>query len=220
MDLSLRNYYLQELGITQWVLRKPKSLTKSVSEALPSLDALQKQVSECQKCALSQSRTHTVFARGHAKARLFIIGEAPGFHEDQQGRPFVGKAGHLLDRMITSIGFLPEDVYIANVIKCRPPENRDPKDEEIKRCSEYLRAQIKAVQPSCILALGRFAGHFVTQTQQSLAEMRKRVHTFEGIQTWISYHPAYLLRNPKDKKKAYEDLRKVQEALSSPSQTA
>lgn len=135
-----------------------------------------------------------------------IIGEAPGFYEDKQGLPFVGKAGSLLNQMLQSIEIVEEDVYIANVLKCRPPNNRDPQLDEIAQCSSYLSRQIELIQPHLILALGRFAGQFLLNKPLPLKQLRNTLHHYNNIPFMVSYHPAYLLRNPADKKKAYLDL--------------
>jgi uracil-DNA glycosylase len=206
MSENLQHYYLQQMGIEPWVLRE-----KSADQT--SLAKLSAEVSTCTRCPLSQTRTQTVFARGNPNAKLMIIGEAPGFYEDKQGLPFVGKAGGLLNRMLKSIGFSEDDVYIANVIKCRPPNNRDPMPEEIGQCCDYLAQQIKIVAPKLILAVGRFAGQFLLKGTYPLSKMRGKVHEYQGTAVLVSYHPAYLLRNPKDKKNAYKDLMSVKQFL-------
>jgi uracil-DNA glycosylase family 4 len=201
-----KQYYLQQMGIDSWVERQtPKT---------PSLAELEKIVSVCTKCPLHQSRQKTVFARGNPQATLMIIGEAPGFNEDKQGLPFVGKAGLLLNNMLDSIGLSEQDVYIVNVIKCRPPDNRPPKNDEITQCSPYLTTQITQVSPSLLLALGRFAGQFVANELLPLKQLRQKSYTYQTIPCVISYHPAYLLRNPVDKKLAYHDLLVVRRKLN------
>ncbi len=183
-------------------------------DVLQQLTSLAHEVAGCTRCPLHQTRTHTVFARGNPKARLMLIGEAPGFYEDQQAKPFVGKAGLLLNRMLASIDLTEEDYYIANVLKCRPPNNRDPQLTEIAACSSYLSAQIHFIQPQLILALGRFAGQFLMQQPLPLGQLRQKVHHYQEIPFMVTYHPAYLLRNPKDKEKAYIDFLKVKGRLA------
>ena len=156
MSEALRQYYLQQIGIQTWVSRT-SSAEKSDLQQLAAV------VASCTRCPLHQTRTQTVFARGNPNARLMVVGEAPGYHEDKQGLPFVGKAGGLLNKMLNSIGFNAEDVYVANVLKCRPPENRDPVAEEIQQCAGYLAQQIALVQPALILAVGRFAAQNLLQ---------------------------------------------------------
>lgn len=203
----LSNYYLQTMGIDQWSIRRVK---RSGEEALL---ILAQEVSACTRCSLHKTRTQTVFSRGSPQAKLMIIGEAPGYYEDQQGKPFVGKAGYLLNQMLHSIGMTETDVYIANVLKCRPPNNRDPAAEEIIKCADYLTRQIGLLAPQLILALGRFAGQFLLNKPLSLNQLRKSVHRYNNTPFIVSYHPAYLLRNPADKKKAYADLIAVKKFL-------
>ena len=202
----MQHYYLQKMGITPWVLRQNP-------QAQASLQRLAKEVETCIRCPLHQTRTHTVFARGNPQAALMIIGEAPGYYEDQQGQPFVGAAGGLLNQMIACVGLNQDQVYIANVLKCRPPNNRDPQSDEIAHCSSYLTQQIAIVQPKLILALGRFAGQYLLNTTQSLAHLRTRAQQYQNIPVIVSYHPAYLLRNPADKKKAYQDWLRAKEMM-------
>lgn len=204
----MRQYYLQQMGIEPWVLRETKVNKKNLSD-------LAREVSTCERCPLHETRKQTVFARGNSNARLMIIGEAPGFYEDQQGQPFVGKAGGLLNKMLSSVGLSEEDVYIANVLKCRPPNNRDPNAEEINQCCDYLAQQIDLVAPKIMLAVGRFAGQFLLKATLPLNKMRKKLHEYNGTPVLVSYHPAYLLRNPVDKKNAYSDLMLVKQLLGS-----
>ncbi len=206
MPVNLKHYYLQQMGIEPWVLR-------TVDHEKKNLDLLAAEVSACLRCSLHKTRTQTVFARGNSKAKLMIIGEAPGFYEDKQGLPFVGKAGALLNKMLASIGLTSDDVYIANVLKCRPPSNRDPAPEEINHCSGYLSQQIQMVRPQLILAVGRFAGQFLLKATFPLNKMRNQLHNYQGTPVLVSYHPAYLLRNPADKKNAYKDLLDVKQLL-------
>lgn len=210
MPNHLHTYYLQQMGVEIWELRKKPPAFEQCS-----LEELAQQVSSCKRCPLHQSRTHTVFARGNPHAKLMVIGEAPGFYEDQQGKPFVGKAGTLLNRMLASIDLSENEIYIANVLKCRPPENRDPTPEEIEQCSGHLVKQIQAVQPQLILAVGRFSGQFLLQDSAlTLASMRGKIHYYLDTPVIVSYHPAYLLRKPEDKKKAYEDLLFLRKAIT------
>jgi len=180
-------------------------------------DALQTSVASCQACGLCQSRTRTVFGTGDPQARWMVVGEAPGEHEDLQGEPFVGQAGQLLDNMLKAMRLHrgatgPHGVFITNVLKCRPPSNRNPTPQEVLQCEPFLRQQVALVQPQVILALGRFAAQSLLQ--QSLPEvatlplgkLRGQVHHYQGVPVVVSYHPAYLLRAPEDKAKAWADL--------------
>lgn len=170
-------------------------------------EQLEQAVANCQNCQLCHTRTQTVFGRGNPQARWMLIGEAPGEQEDRQGQPFVGKAGQLLDNMLAAAGLDREnDVYIANVLKCRPPGNRNPNPDEILACSSYLQQQIRHVQPTLILALGRFAVQTLLQTEQSIGKLRGQLHQYQGIPLIATYHPAYLLRNLPDKAKAWQDM--------------
>ncbi len=176
---------------------------------------LEKAVAECRLCDLHQSRTQTVFGSGNPNADLLIVGEAPGAEEDRQGLPFVGRAGQLLTEMLIAIGLTRDQVYIANTLKCRPPNNRDPLPEEVRRCEPYLVRQVELIQPKLILALGRIAAHNILKTADSLARLRTREHRFgsSSIPVYVSYHPAYLLRSPGEKRKAWDDLKKVRALL-------
>jgi len=170
------------------------------------LAGLEKMVAGCTKCGLHETRTNTVFGEGSPSARLVFIGEAPGRDEDMQGIPFVGRAGKLLDRMIAAIGFTREEIFIANILKCRPPNNRDPKEDEVTACGKYLARQIELIDPVVICALGRVAGQNLLGTRAPLRVLREGIHHYNGIRVVVTYHPAALLRNPNWKKAAWEDL--------------
>jgi DNA polymerase len=164
-------------------------------------------VRECRLCGLCETRTQTVFGVGDRQARLMVVGEAPGAEEDRQGEPFVGRAGLLLNSMLRAAGFERGQVYIANVLKCRPPHNRDPSGEETERCLPYLRRQIELVAPSVILCVGRIAAQRLLGTEMPLARLRGRVHDLDGVPVVVTYHPAYLLRSPGEKRKSWDDLK-------------
>lgn len=184
--------------------------------------ALQSAVADCRACGLCDSRTQTVFGAGSTQAPWLVVGEAPGEAEDRQGQPFVGPAGQLLDAMLAAIGrsrhagadasakadAQKQPVYIANVLKCRPPQNRNPRPEEVARCEPYLRRQVELLRPRLILilALGRFAVQSLLQTDEPIGRLRGRVHRYQGVPVIVTYHPAYLLRNPAEKAKAWQDL--------------
>lgn len=179
------------------------------------LGGLARVVADCQACALAAGRTHTVFGVGDPSARLMIVGEGPGAEEDRQGEPFVGRAGRLLNAMLRAMGLDREAVYIANIVKCRPPNNRDPRPEEVAACSRFLRRQIELVRPGIIVAVGRVAAQNLLGSTETLGRMRGRehVHAATGTPVVVTYHPAYLLRTPADKWKAWEDLRRVMRLL-------
>lgn len=170
------------------------------------LEFLSREVSHCTACTLSGSRTQTVFGAGNPQADVLFVGEAPGMNEDKQGLPFVGRAGQLLSTMLQAIGLSRESVFICNVLKCRPPQNRDPSEQEVAACTPHLVKQIEAIQPRVIVALGRHAAHYLLKTDTPLGRLRNQWHQYQACDLLVTYHPAYLLRNPTDKRKAWEDL--------------
>lgn len=177
-------------------------------EATLDWEPLRAMVAACTRCSLHATRTQTVFGVGNRSAKWMFIGEAPGADEDRQGEPFVGRAGQLLTSMLKAMGFARDDVYIANVLKCRPPGNRDPKPEEAGQCRGYLERQIELVEPTLIVAVGRIAAQNLLATDTALARLRGKVHSLGG-RGWplvVTYHPAYLLRSPGEKRKAWQDL--------------
>ncbi len=210
----------QQLAATESV--SPLVNKKQTKDLPPAADvsqldwpALQYTVQACTACELHQARTQTVFGTGNAHADWLIVGEAPGAEEDRQGEPFVGSAGQLLNAMLLAIGLTRQHVYIANILKCRPPGNRDPKPEEAAQCSVYLQRQIELIQPKLILAVGRVAAQRLLETQSNLSRLRQKVHWLEPqqIPVIVTYHPAYLLRSPTEKRKAWEDLLFAQNEL-------
>lgn len=168
---------------------------------------LRSAVASCTACVLHESRTQTVFGVGDQQAQWLVIGEAPGVDEDSQGEPFVGRAGKLLNNMLQAVGLKREQAYIANILKCRPPDNRDPRPEEIAQCEGYLQQQVALIQPKVILAVGRVAAHNLLKSNETLGNMRGSLHRYGNIPVVVTYHPAYLLRKPRDKGKAWDDLR-------------
>ncbi|MBI5487776.1 MAG: uracil-DNA glycosylase [Deltaproteobacteria bacterium] len=182
------------------------------AEALRALD--EGQVKGCTKCRLSQARTQTVFGVGHPCARVMFVGEGPGAEEDRRGEPFVGRAGALLDRIIAAMNLRRADVYIANTVKCRPPENRTPYPDEMEACAPYLRTQLETVCPQVLVALGRPAAQCLLGVNSSLGELRGRFHRHRGIPVMVTYHPAYLLRNPDAKKATWDDVKLVMRFLA------
>ena len=178
------------------------------------LDELEAIVTACVKCRLSKSRTQVVYGVGNPNADLMFIGEAPGRDEDIQGEPFVGRAGQLLTDIIKAMKLTRDDVYIANVIKCRPPENRNPEPEELDTCRPYIRRQVEIIQPKVIVTLGRFALQSLTEKAFAISAARGQWLDFNGIKVMPTYHPAYLLRNPAAKKEVWADMKKVMEALA------
>jgi uracil-DNA glycosylase len=209
--MSRRAAVLAEMGIAPiWKLKG-----KGTGSAVPGSESsspigwipLKAAVSGCTKCGLHQTRTQTVFGVGDENADWMLIGEAPGAEEDRLGDPFVGQAGKLLDNMLAAIGLTRrKNVYIANVLKCRPPGNRNPTPEEVAQCSPHLLQQIELIKPKLIVAMGRFAAQTLLETGASIASLRGRLHRYAGVPLIVTYHPAYLLRTLEDKAKAWEDL--------------
>jgi uracil-DNA glycosylase len=224
--MDLRSRYLDALGIEQWAARVPAAAPESkpgpaaaarpaqtplAANAAPTASddwtALQAEVAGCTRCPLHAGRTQTVFGVGDRNAQWMVIGEAPGAEEDARGEPFVGRAGQLLDAMLLAIGLPREQVYIANILKCRPPNNRDPQPDEVACCLPYLTRQITRVQPRVLLAVGRIAAQNLLGTDTPIGKLRGQVHRFGDTPLVVTYHPAYLLRSPGEKRKAWDDLK-------------
>jgi uracil-DNA glycosylase len=178
-----------------------------------ALAAISDLIGDCQRCRLSQGRNKIVFADGDANAQLMFVGEGPGADEDAQGLPFVGRAGQLLNNMIAAMGLKREQVYIANIVKCRPPQNRKPEPDEAHSCMPFLERQIEVVRPRVLVALGATAATYLLGMRGSIGSMRGRIHDYRGIQTVVTYHPAFLLRDPAQKKEAWKDLQMALSAL-------
>ncbi len=208
-----RSSVLGALGVTAYVPRgRPAGAQLAVQPAVAGpggMDwtALAEAVRECTLCGLCATRTQTVFGTGDVRARLMVIGEAPGAEEDRQGEPFVGRAGQLLNSMLRAAGFERGQVYIANVLKCRPPNNRDPANEETDRCLPYLLRQIELVDPAVILCVGRIAAQRLLERDEPLARLRGHIHRLGRTPVVVTYHPAYLLRSPTEKRKSWDDLK-------------
>ena len=220
MDNALRLQYLEAMGIQVWASRvslqkeqlpssemtSNNAEPESTASANDNWDELQAEVINCTNCSLCTTRTQTVFGSGNKQAKWMLVGEAPGQHEDEQGQPFVGKAGLLLTEMLRSIGLSREEVFITNILKCRPPNNRDPNAEEVESCKKYLLRQQKLIQPKIILAVGRIAAQTLLNTDEAISRLRGKVHTFNTTPVVVVYHPAYLLRSLSEKRKAWQDL--------------
>ncbi|MGQ4808082.1 hypothetical protein NKDENANG_01449 [Candidatus Entotheonellaceae bacterium PAL068K] len=213
----VRNYlrYLQRLGVAELPLQ---NLAKQQEQAAPPcaarrLHLLAEAVRDCRKCRLHQGRTHVVFGTGNPVADLVFVGEAPGQEEDEQGEPFVGRAGQLLTRIIEAMGLTRDQVYILNVIKCRPPHNRNPRPDEVAACRSILDAQLACLQPRVVCALGTFAAQALLQTDEKISRLRGRFHRLGDIPVMPTYHPAYLLRHPQGKRAVWEDMQHIQRVL-------
>ena len=216
---NIKNYLSQQIEIygDDFGLEKEVLTTKTESDSrLPDLDEFYNSIKNCQLCPLGQTRQNLVFGSGDKRADIMLIGEAPGADEDRIGEPFVGKAGQLLDKILNAIQLSRKDVYIANILKCRPPENRDPLPYEITECELLLHQQIKIIQPKLILVLGRIAAQTLLKTTQPLNRLRGKVHDYNNIKLIVTYHPAALLRYPQYKVQTWEDvklLRKLYDEL-------
>ncbi|MBI5051000.1 MAG: uracil-DNA glycosylase [Nitrospirae bacterium] len=178
-----------------------------------ALSALRREIGDCQRCRLSKGRTNIVFGEGNPEAELMFIGEGPGRDEDLQARPFVGDAGKLLTRLIEKMGFKREQVYIANIVKCRPPMNRDPEEDEMNACMPFVEEQIRMINPKIIMCLGRIAAQSLLNTKVPISRLRGTFYDYKNIPVMPTFHPAYLLRNPKDKNLTWDDAKKVLEIL-------
>lgn len=229
---------LQLMGVDVWVPRQSggesaasdldardnQSVDSDADIPVPTdtWDALQAAVARCERCGLHQSRTQTVFGVGNPNADLLVIGEAPGAEEDKRGEPFVGRAGKLLDSMLHAIGLSRSQVFIANILKCRPPNNRDPRPEEVAACQSYLAQQIASIEPKLILAVGRIAAQNLLNVTTPIGKMRGQRYAYgeTDIPVLVTYHPAYLLRSPKEKRKAWQDLKQVMAALNTAAETS
>jgi DNA polymerase len=234
MNPVLRQEYLAALGLQTWVARAaPRDVVAPSDTGIPrdteipreageareagvDWPELQARVAACTRCTLCKSRTQTVFGVGSQTAEWLIVGEAPGAEEDARGEPFVGRAGQLLNSMLRAIGLAREHVYIANVLKCRPPGNRDPTSAEAAECLPYLEQQIALLKPKVMLAVGRIAAQNLLRTDLTLGRLRQQMHRFgvSQVPLVVTYHPAYLLRTPADKRKAWEDLKFAREVCA------
>ena len=243
MNSQLRREYLDALGLKSWTLRGKPGLAGAPAPAITAAaiaeppmrgaatrvrevsatreagadwDELRARVAACTRCSLSSTRTQTVFGVGNPHADWLIVGEAPGAEEDRRGEPFVGRAGQLLNSMLHAIGLAREQVYIANVLKCRPPGNRDPNPAEAAECLPYLERQIALLKPKIMLAVGRIAAQNLLRTDKTLGALRQQVHRFglSDVPLVVTYHPAYLLRTPTEKRKAWEDLKFARDVVS------
>jgi DNA polymerase len=235
MSTPLRKEYLAAIGLESWVLRSPPTAAAPAVQAPDTAPQpadrepdrepmsgresgfdwgdLQQRVAACTRCGLAATRTQTVFGVGNRSAEWLVVGEAPGAEEDQRGEPFVGRAGQLLNAMLRAIGLAREQVYIANMLKCRPPNNRDPLVGEVTECAPYLERQVALLKPKIMLVVGRIAAQNLLQTTVPLGRLRLKVHAYgpSRVPLVVTYHPAYLLRTPLDKRKAWDDLKFARE---------
>jgi DNA polymerase len=211
LKIAQQNFFVHLCQIAQdFAIKAPLSPRHNTEK---NLSLLAERVTRCRQCRLAGHRQRTVFGVGNVHAQLMLVGEGPGAEEDRQGEPFVGPAGMLLNRMLLAMGLKREEVYIANIVKCRPPQNRAPETEEIAACFSYLQQQIEWIQPKIILLLGRVAAQTVLSTNTPISRLRGRFFSYQGILTMATFHPAYLLREPASKRLAWEDLQQVMERM-------
>ncbi len=211
-ELGEHELYLETLTAEQAlaILRTPASAGRVGSAALP---VLQQEAAGCIRCRLHEGRRTVVFGEGNPNADVMVVGEAPGQEEDRTGRPFVGPAGKLLDLLLLSAGFARADVYICNVLKCRPPNNRNPLPDEVEQCSSFLQGQIDAIAPRALIAVGKFAAQALLQSEESIGRLRGQIHAYRGTPLIVSYHPAYLLRSPQATRAAWRDFQLLRQVL-------
>jgi DNA polymerase len=212
-DIKSHLEYLKGLGIADLIFSSDKGDGGSITN-ISTLEEIRTELGNCHRCKLYRTRRTIVFGEGNEKARLMLIGEGPGNDEDVQGRPFVGKAGQLLTKILQAIEIEREEVYIANIIKCRPPQNRNPEPDEIENCYPFLLKQIQAIRPRIICALGTFSAQTLLKTDVKITALRGKIYDFSGIQLFPTYHPAYLLRNPEKKREVWEDMKQIAKALA------
>ncbi len=214
---DLRNYltYMKRLGFEGLSLSSDSLKILDQWDGRPiveTLDMIKEDLGDCRRCKLCNGRKHIVFGAGDPQARLVLVGEGPGYEEDIQGVPFVGRAGQLLTKILEAVKLTRDDVYICNIIKCRPPKNRNPERDEIASCLPFVQRQIRAIRPKFICALGTFAAQTLLQTKTPISRLRGEFHPYEDILLLPTYHPAYLLRNPNKKRDVWEDVQKLQVA--------
>ena len=190
-----------------------EGLLASTPSNAETLDSIRLDIGDCQRCKLAPTRTNIVFGSGNPHAELVFVGEAPGFDEDQQGLPFVGRAGQLLTKIIESIGLKREDAYICNVLKCRPPDNRNPEPDEVAACNPFLRRQLAAIRPKVVCCLGTFAAQNVLQIAAPISKLRGKFFDMDGMRVIATFHPAYLLRSPEKKREVWEDMKQIRAEL-------
>jgi uracil-DNA glycosylase len=211
-DLGVHELYLEGLSAGEALGLAAGAGVAAVAGGT-DLASLGAEAAGCQKCRLSASRTQVVFGRGSGQAELVVVGEAPGGEEDRRGEPFVGPAGKLLDLLLLSAGFDRDSVYICNVLKCRPPNNRDPRPDEVAQCTPYLHGQLEAIAPRALLAVGKFSAQTLAGSEESIGRLRGQVHSYRGIPVVATYHPAYLLRSPHATRKTWQDLQLLRQVM-------
>jgi uracil-DNA glycosylase family 4 len=213
-SLSVEAVYSQGCALSS--LRSADRLDAQIAplpDHAAELESVRTELGDCQRCKLAPKRTNLVFGSGNPNAELVFVGEAPGYDEDQQGLPFVGRAGQLLTKIIESINLKREDVYICNVLKCRPPENRNPEPDEVASCNPFMKKQLAAIRPKVVCCLGTFAAQTVLQTPAPISRLRGKFFDLDGMRVIATFHPAYLLRSPEKKREVWEDMKQIRAEL-------
>src|SRR5215510_4828038 len=211
-DIGVETLAVQDQG-TEVHTRNQDRDERPQATMSSDLDSIRAEIGDCQRCKLAPKRTNIVFGSGNPVAELVFVGEAPGFDEDQQGLPFVGRAGQLLTKIIESINLKREDVYICNVLKCRPPENRNPEPDEVAACNPFLKHQLATIRPKIVCCLGTFAAQTVLQTAAPISRLRGKFFDMDGMRIIATFHPAYLLRSPEKKREVWEDMKQIRAEL-------
>ena len=210
-ELAQQLQFMRDIGV------ESLSVTQGAQQPQPAcaseLSLIREDIGDCQRCKLARTRTNIVFGCGNPNAELVFVGEAPGFDEDKQGLPFVGRAGQLLTKIIESIDLKRDDVYICNILKCRPPENRNPEPDEVMACSGFMKRQLAAIRPKIVCCLGTFAAQTVLQTASPISRLRGTFHDIDGMRVIATFHPAYLLRSPDKKRDVWEDMKQIRAEL-------
>src|SRR5256714_13226831 len=221
-EITAQLQFFRDIGVETLdlsVVHHVETRVETMKDAQPqpasslTLESIRAEIGDCQRCKLAPTRTNIVFGSGNPNAELVFVGEAPGSDEDQQGLPFVGRAGQLLTKIIESIDLKREDVYICNVLKCRPPENRNPEPDEVMACNPFLKKQLAAIKPKIVCCLGTFAAQTVMQTTAPISKLRGKFHDIDGMRIIATFHPAYLLRSPDKKREVWEDMKEIRAEL-------
>ncbi len=220
-ELTSQLEFFRDIGVesldvspaAEAVCDRPDGHRAPLQEPMEDLDSIRADIGDCQRCKLARTRTNIVFGSGNPNAELVFVGEAPGYDEDQQGLPFVGRAGQLLTKIIESISLKREDVYICNVLKCRPPDNRNPEPDEVASCNPFLKRQLATIRPKVVCCLGTFAAQTVLQTAAPISRLRGKFFDMDGMRVIATFHPAYLLRSPEKKREVWEDMKQIRAEL-------
>src|SRR5215813_12959260 len=221
-ELAAQLGFFRDIGVESVSVQTPETempIRPQITDEKPEetmssdLESIRAEIGDCQRCKLAPRRTNIVFGSGNPNADLVFVGEAPGFDEDQQGLPFVGRAGQLLTKIIESINLKREDVYICNVLKCRPPDNRNPEPDEVAACNPFLKKQLATIRPKIVCCLGTFAAQTVLQTAAPISKLRGKFFDMDGMRIIATFHPAYLLRSPEKKREVWEDMKQIRAEL-------